>query len=146
MKTNAATLHHISHNTLQPITRQASCIEQEELIERSYNSLESFKDELIYACMKQQSIFAAMLMAREINRVNGYKVVSDYDIRVIKKHFSKNEMDQRQKGKNQNCFVINGKTNSGLSKYQKGKSSGYKRENVYKELQKSYMELLSVQI
>jgi len=93
----------------------------------TYDSIESFRDHLMYAAIKEGSVLTAVELAKEINQINGYKVVSDYDMYLIKSNYK-----ECRKGK----YEGGGK--------EKGISKEESASEKYRQLQKAYMKLLSV--
>lgn len=104
---------------------------------------EDFMNQLMQSIMQQPTVFAALNRVREINNLNGFKVVSDYDIAKIKIAFK-----ESQNRKNENRNNKRGSLQKGVFKYQKegtGKRSSEKEyvKEKYKQLQKGYMKMLS---
>lgn len=112
-----------------PITQQQSytiqkvipTIQQDDYIEHSYNSLDDSKCDIIHKLKQLPSIFTAMRYINEINRINGYKLVNDYDVKLIKDYFSDTYIEYAH-NKNEE-----------------------KRNEYNKQLQQGYMRLLTDQ-
>ncbi|MGG0667706.1 hypothetical protein ABE073_04170 [Lederbergia citrisecunda] len=126
--------HTATHTALQSITNPSQLNGKSVHTNSSEDTVDMIQDELIYAIMKQSSIFAAMNMINETNRLNGYKVVSDYDVTKIKMHFLKNknrngESSDFKKGENES-----GNRQRGNMKNAEIKKRDY---------QKAFMQLLS---
>jgi hypothetical protein len=81
----------------------------------------SFQDlnELLDILMMQDTVFKSISLAMEINKLNGYKLISDYHIKMIKQHYGQIQIRE-----------IKSKI----------------RESKQRELQKGYIQLLSNQI
>lgn len=120
-----------TRNTPITIPNLTSFQQQNNDTEYLYGSLESFKKEIIHKPMKQESIFVAIQHINEINRINGYTVVNDYDIKLIKDHFNK-KLKQGREGRG-----------SGFTEKKGSIHKNSTAEEKYRALQKAYMKLLS---
>lgn len=80
--------------------------------------LHSFQDinELLDTLMMQQSVFKAISLSTEINRLNGYRLITDYHIRQIKDYYKQQQTKQIKERL---------------------------KEDKNRQLQKGYMQLLS---
>lgn len=105
-------------------------------VANSYSTIET----LLHTLKQQETLFIALSLIKEINRLNGYKVITDYHISLIKNHF---------KAKNEKMKIKESKTENRKTKIEKHENSKTKKrkseiaKSKYRELQKGYMKLLS---
>lgn len=124
-------------------------------VQVKYESIESFKEHLLYASMQQASIFHAMDMIKEVEKINNQQFLNSYEIKKIKSHFLdnhsqkiKSEKMEIRIEKSQIKIEESQKENSQIkikimqTETEKSKSHKPKR-NPYVELQKAYMKMLS---
>lgn len=107
------------HGNLQLHSNSGSINGEYESATVSYPSTQSFHDHLMYAAMQQGSIFEAVSLLHSVGKLNGGKrVLSDYQMAEVKKHFN-----QKDRGSN------NGKGNVevGDSRKLKNKVESFER-------------------
>lgn len=131
--------HTTTHNSTRNVAYLPANKGEGEYVSCSYESEQSFKDHLMYAMQQQGTVFAAVAMAKEINKLNGYKAVSDYEIVKIKSRFSNTYINQNNK--NQNTENENGNIKSEESERREKRKAN---NDKGMELRKAYMKLLSV--
>lgn len=121
----------ISSNLIYIDHNQAGTIP--ERVSHTYKTPTQFRLDVLQALLHQSSIFAAVSLAKETNRLNGYQVLSKYDLKIIKLHYlSNNIKTEREEDKYQNAI------NKFIEK-QKQQNS----KNKSRLLQKGYLKLLT---
>src|SRR6185312_7810581 len=116
----------------------------------AYSSTDAMRDSIMQSLMEQSTIFEAMSLAREINELNGYLVVTDWMMKKLQNHFRKNEIVKNESRLKESHFLKNEITKNETDpletqlKSEKSKGRNHKDTyNEYRELQKGYMKLLS---
>lgn len=128
-------------------------------VDVSYESQETFKEHLLYASMQQASIFKAMKLIKEVDKLNNQQVLNGFEIRKVKSHFLHNEnvkiKTEKSKLKNENIKNENIKSQNAQTEIPKVKTDNSqihitviekpknKKRNPYDELQKGYMKMFS---
>lgn len=93
-------------------------------------------DSLVYQVTLQTTLFMALKQVREINRINGYQVFSDWDIRRIKKHYM---ITEKTKGE-----LCKGDLKNKISRGQKEKyESNNTQRDIARDMRIGYMKMLS---
>lgn len=90
---NASTIKEYTHNNLQLHTTGERSRNEEQSVAVEYDSVLSFKDHLMREAMRQENIFMALSLVHDVQRLNnGKRLLSDWDMAEVKKHFRKNEL------------------------------------------------------
>ena len=122
-------INHQSYSNAHNRTQSSLEAHDKQLIEESY-----IMDHLL----AQSNLFEALQLAHQINILNGYQVVSQYDFTQIKTYFRQKEIQKIriEKSIKQNPDNLNSKKQFSKNQNQKNKMSNFK-----KEYQKAYMKL-----
>lgn len=161
---NASTIREYTHskiNASQEILQLHSNVHRVDSESESatveYSSIESFQDHLMKEAISCKSVFEAVRLIHDAQRLNGGKrLLNDKDMVEIKKHFRKkellhsegNEIAEKEIVKSQNrdflknelSKSINGKSNSPIAK---GESIG--KGSIHSRMVKGYLNILSEQ-
>lgn len=116
--------------------------------ECTFQSDSHLQEELFKGAVGQGSLFLALQSLREVNEINGFKVVTDYTINKVKQyfrpnHFSQNrivEIKDSKYGFSKNGIPRNESLKNGFSK---NENSENENTSFQREMQKAYMKLLS---
>lgn len=115
--------------------------ESEEVIEHSFSS----NEELLHTIMQQKTVFEAIRLAEEINEINDYKVITDYDMKIIKDSYRNGNAKIKtiiSKGENEFTEI---KISEFKDSFSKNEISDKEKAKIkMKELQKGYMKMLSL--
>lgn len=99
-----------------------------------------FRAQTLYAIMQQASVFAAISIAKETNRLNEYEVFSTYDMHSIKAHYkAQTAQDQHESNSLQRSL----QERTGYTVEPKGDNANPDKEKFSKDYQKAYMRLLT---
>ena len=116
----------------------------------TYSSTDAMRDSIMQSLMEQPTIFEAMSLAREINELNGYPVITDWMMKKLRNHFRKNEIVKNESRLKESHFLKNeitkNETDPLETQLESEKSKGCNHKdtyNEYRELQKGYMKSLS---
>lgn len=100
-----------------------------------YATPSDFKAETLYAIMQKTSVFAAVSIAKETNKLNEYEVFNSYDMHCIKRHY-KTHAIQDQPERECQSYVLQRRTDE-------PDSPENNPEELAKGYQKAYMQLLT---
>lgn len=141
MKIVPFTRRTVSHNNAQSFTAETGA-------KYEYVYIEDYNDSLVYAVIRKSiDVFHAMRKVEGINRLNGYEVFSDWDIRRIKKHYTleKTKTEKTKANHYKYHFVENEfpRQQRENRKYEYGRRERGFNYDIEKEMKKGYMRMLS---
>lgn len=105
-----------------------------------YATASEFRAQTLYAIMQQASVFAALSIAKETNRLNGYEIFSTYDMHSIKAHY-KSQTVQCQNERNSIQQSLQERT--GYTVESKSDNTHPDKEKFSKDYQKAYIRMLT---
>ena len=123
-----------------------SNIEQEDGVLQAYDSIGSLIDDIK---MNSGGMFEALSLVGEVNRLNEYKVIGEYEVRNIKDHFRENRLFSIE---SHSVRDKSGLSESSFSKKENENIESNNRQRGFigdenskmRDLRKGYMKLLSV--